>query len=153
TGDNKNNAERVSAELNIDDTYYSLMPQDKLNIVNKLKKKNKKTAFVGDGINDAPVIAASDCGFAMGLGSDAAISSADAVLSSGNLKALPKAFSIARKTVMTAKTNITFALSVKAAVIILAALGFAPIWLGVLADTGICMLCVLWAVRLLKIKL
>lgn len=153
TGDNKQNAETVSKELRIDETYYSLLPKDKLDIVNKLKSEGRSVAFAGDGINDAPVIAASDCGIAMGLGSDAAISSADAVLSSGNLKSLPKAFKIAKKTVTTAKTNIAFALSVKAAVIILAALGFAPIWLGVLADTGICMLCVLYAVRLLRIKL
>ena len=150
TGDNRQNAEQVGKELNIDEVRYSLLPQDKLDIVNKLKSKNKNVAFAGDGINDAPVIAAADCGFAMGLGSDAAISSADAVLSSGNLKALPKAFKIAEKTVRTAKTNIVLALSIKAIVIILAALGFAPIWLGVLADTGVCMLCVLWAVRLLK---
>lgn len=150
TGDNKQNAEAVANELNIDDAHYSLMPQDKLDIVNELKAKGSTVAFAGDGINDAPVIAAADCGFAMGLGSDAAIASADAVLSSGNLKALPKAFKIAKRTVTTAKTNITFALAVKALVIILAALGFAPIWLGVLADTGVCMLCVLWAIRLLK---
>lgn len=150
TGDNKHNAEQVGKELSIDDVHYSLLPQDKLRIVNELKKKNKAVAFAGDGINDAPVIAAADCGFAMGLGSDAAISSADAVLSSGNLKALPKAFEIAEKTVRTAKTNIVLALTIKAVVIILAALGFAPIWLGVLADTGVCMLCVLWAIRLLK---
>lgn len=150
TGDNKRNAEQIGKELNIDDIHYSLLPQDKLNIINQLKSAGKTVAFAGDGINDAPVIAAADCGFAMGLGSDAAISSSDAVLSSGNLKALPNAFTIAKKTVRTAKTNIVLALSIKAIVIILAALGFAPIWLGVLADTGVCMLCVLWAVRLLK---
>ncbi len=150
TGDNKQNAEQIGKELNIDDIHYSLLPQDKLRIVSELKNEGKTVAFAGDGINDAPVIAAADCGFAMGLGSDAAISSADAVLSSGNLKALPNAFKIAQKTVRTAKTNIVLSLSIKAIVIILAALGFAPIWLGVLSDTGICMLCVLWAVRLLK---
>ena len=150
TGDNKQNAEQIGKELNIDDIHYSLLPQDKLRIVSELKNEGKTVAFAGDGINDAPVIAAADCGFAMGLGSDAAISSADAVLSSGNLKALPNAFKIAQKTVRTAKTNIVLSLSIKAIVIILAALGFAPIWLGVLSDTGVCMLCVLWAVRLLK---
>ena len=152
TGDNKQSAEEVAKTLAINDTHSGLLPQDKLDIVNNLKSEGKTVAFAGDGINDAPVIATSDCGFAMGLGSDAAISSADAVLSSGNLKALPFAFKIAKKTVATAKTNITFALAVKAVVIILAALGFAPIWLGVLSDTGVCMLCVLWAIRLLRIK-
>lgn len=150
TGDNKQNAEQIGKELNIDDIHYSLLPQDKLRIVNELKTEGKTVAFAGDGINDAPVIAAADCGLAMGLGSDAAISSSDAVLSSGNLKALPNAFKIAKKTVRTAKTNIALSISIKAIVIILAALGFAPIWLGVLADTGVCMICVLWAIRLLK---
>ena len=152
TGDNAESADAAAKELGIRKFHSGLLPQDKLDIVNSLKADGKAVAFVGDGINDAPVIAAADCGFAMGLGSDAAIASADAVLSAGNLKALPKAFKIAKKTVATAKANIVFSLSVKAAVIILAALGFAPIWLGVLADTGVCMLCVLNAVRLLKTK-
>lgn len=152
TGDNVTNAEQVGNTLSIDEVHSKLLPQNKLDIVNKLKSEGKTIAFAGDGINDAPVIAAADCGIAMGLGSDAAIASADAVLSSGNLKALPKAFNIAKRTVTTSKTNIAFALAVKAAVIILAALGFAPIWLGVLADTGVCIICVLWAVRLLRVK-
>ncbi len=153
TGDDAKNAENVSKELQIDEIHCGLLPQDKLDILTNLKAEGRTVAFAGDGINDAPVITAADCGIAMGLGSDAAIASADAVLSSGNLKALPKAFKIAKKTVNTAKTNISFSLAVKALVIILAALGFAPIWLGVLADTGVCVICVLWAMRLLKIKL
>lgn len=151
TGDSKNNAEKIRNELKtLTDIKSELLPEDKLNVVNELNKSSKGVCFVGDGINDAPVIAASDCGFAMGLGSDAAISSADAVLTSGNLSALPKAVKTAKKTVATAKTNIIFALSIKALVIILASFGLAQIWMGVVADTGVCMLCVLWATRILR---
>ncbi len=154
TGDSEHNAEKIKNELsNLSDIKANLLPEDKLNSVNELKTNSKGVCFVGDGINDAPVIAASDCGFAMGLGSDAAISSADAVLTSGNLTALPKAVKIAKKTVSTAKANIIFALCIKALVIILASLGMAAIWMGVVADTGVCMLCVLWATRILKIKM
>jgi Cd2+/Zn2+-exporting ATPase len=88
----------------------------------------------------------------MGLGSDAAIQSSDAVLTSGNLKALPFALRIARKTVATAKTNIAFALLIKAAVIVLAFFGMAQIWMSVIADTGVCMLCVLYAMMILRAK-
>ncbi|MCH5304174.1 MAG: cadmium-translocating P-type ATPase, partial [Ruminococcus sp.] len=154
TGDSKENAEKACKEIStINKCCAELVPEDKLNIVNELKDKKKGVAFVGDGINDAPVIAAADCGFAMGLGSDAAISSADAVLTSGNLTALPKAFKIAKKTVMTVKTNIAFALFIKALVIILAFFGMAAIWMSVIADVGVCLLCVLYATRLLKIKI
>ena len=149
TGDNEKHAKQTAKPLKLDEVYPSLLPSDKLSIAQELKENSSGVCFVGDGINDAPVLAAVDCGFAMGLGSDAAIASADAVLSSGNLKPLTHAFRIAKSTVMTAKANIAFSLTVKAAVIILAALGFAPIWLGVLADTGVCMLCVLNSVRLL----
>ncbi len=153
TGDSKRNADKLKGELrDITDIRSGLLPEDKLRIVNELKSDAKGVCFVGDGINDAPVITAADCGFAMGLGSDAAIASADAVLTSGNLTALPKAVKIAKKTVNTAKTNIVFALCIKALVIILASLGMAAIWMGVVADTGVCMLCVLWATRILKTK-
>lgn len=153
TGDSRENADKIKNDVKgITFTEAGLVPEDKLRIVNELKKDSKGVCFVGDGINDAPVITAADCGFAMGLGSDAAIASADAVLTSGNLTALPKAVKLAKKTVSTAKTNIAFALVIKALVIILASLGMAAIWMGVVADTGVCMLCVLWATRILKIK-
>ena len=153
TGDSKHNAEKTAGELKeLTGFNAGLMPEDKLNIVNELKKSGKSVCFIGDGINDAPVITAADCGFAMGLGSEAAIASADAVLTSGSLSALPNAFKLAKKTVNTAKTNIFFALFIKALVIILAFFGLAAIWMSVLADTGVCMLCVLWATRILRIK-
>jgi Cd2+/Zn2+-exporting ATPase len=153
TGDSKTNADKIKNDLPaLDESYASLLPAEKLEIVNVLKENNKGVCFVGDGINDAPVITASDCGFAMGLGSDAAIASADVVLTAGNLSALPKIVKLAKKTVTTAKTNIAFALIIKALVIILASLGMAQIWMGVAADTGVCLLCVLWATRILKMK-
>ena len=149
TGDSIENAAASVGKLNLELVSAGLLPENKLSIVNA-EKQNGTVTFVGDGINDAPVIAAADCGIAMGLGSDAAIASADAVLTSGNLKALPTAVRLAKKTVLTAKTNIIFALLVKTAVIVLAFFGIAAIWMSVLADTGVCMLCVLWAMRLLK---
>ena len=153
TGDGKANAEKIKNDLpSLTEIHAELLPEQKLELVNGLKEKSKGVCFVGDGINDAPVITASDCGFAMGLGSEAAIASADAVLTSGNLKALPKVVKLAKKTVNTAKSNIIFALCIKALVIILASFGMAQIWMGVVADTGVCLLCVLWATRILKVK-
>ena len=117
-----------------------------------MKSKSKGACFVGDGINDAPVLSASDCGIAMGFGSEAAIEASDAVLASGTLKQLPKAIKIARSVISTVKGNIIFALSIKALVIILAAFGLAQIWMSVIADTGVSVVCVLIAARLLKKK-
>ena len=106
--------------------------------------------FVGDGINDAPVMATSSCAVAMGLGSDVAIESADVVLSSGDLSHLPTAVKISRKTMRTVKANIIFSLLIKAIVITLGAFGIAPMWLAVFADTGVTVLCVINSIRLLK---
>ncbi len=152
TGDASDTAKGVSEKLGLTEYHGDLLPQNKVEIVNTLKENSKGVIFVGDGINDSPVIAAADCGFAMGLGSDAAIAAADAVLTSGTLSALPNAIKIAKKTVTTSKTNIAFALAVKALVIILAFFGIAAIWMSVIADTGVCLLCVLYAMRILKIR-
>lgn len=150
TGDSRANSEAVFAQTGVSDYKAQLMPEDKLREVNALKHGKKPVCFVGDGINDAPVLSASDCGIAMGLGSEAAIEASDAVLSSGTLHNLPKAIRIARKTVNRVRTNIIFALLVKAAVIILACFGLAAIWMSVLADTGVCVVCVLYTAQLLK---
>lgn len=150
TGDSRKKAAETARELNIDDYAAELMPEDKLSFVKKLKKTAKAVCFAGDGINDAPVLAASDCGFAMGLGSEAAIEASDAVLSSGTPEKLPDAVKIARKTMRTLYINIAFSLAVKLAVIVLACFGLAAIWMSVLADTGVCVICVLLAATILK---
>lgn len=152
TGDSKNNAEKVSEKLGLDKCYSNLLPNDKLDKVEEIKTHSKAVCFVGDGINDAPVLSASDCGIAMGLGSEAAIEASDAVLSSGSLVKLPDAIKLSRRVMRTVKTNIAFALTIKAAVIILASFGLASMWMSVVADTGVSVACVLYAARLLKSK-
>lgn len=152
TGDSKSNADKVSEKLGLDKCFSNLLPNDKLDKVEEIKTHSKAVCFVGDGINDAPVLSASDCGIAMGLGSEAAIEASDAVLSSGSLVKLPDAIKLSRKVMRTVRTNIIFALTVKAAVIILAAFGVASMWMSVIADTGVSVACVLYAARLLKSK-
>lgn len=152
TGDSKSNADKVSKKLGLDKCYSNLLPSDKLDKVEEIKTQSKAVCFVGDGINDAPVLSASDCGIAMGLGSEAAIEASDVVLSSGNLVKLPDAIKLSRKVMRTVKTNIIFALTIKAAVIILATFGIASMWMSVIADTGVSVACVLYAARLLKSK-
>ena len=150
SGDKDAACRRVAEGLPIDSIHSALLPGDKVKTVEKLIEKHGSCAFVGDGINDAPVLSRATCGIAMGLGSDAAIESADMVLSSENLSSLPKAVRLARKTLSTVKANITFSLIVKAVIILLAILNIAPLWLAVFSDTGVCLLCVLNAVRLIK---
>ncbi len=152
TGDSEPTAKAVSNELELSDYKANLLPADKLTHVQKMKESSKSICFVGDGINDAPVLSASDCGIAMGLGSEAAIEAADVVLASGNLSQLPKAVKLSRKVMNTVRTNIIFALSIKALVIILATFGIASMWMSVIADTGVSIACVLYAARLLKKK-
>lgn len=152
SGDKKAACDKIAEEIGITDIYSELLPEDKVKCVEKLITENGSCCFVGDGINDAPVLTRSDCGIAMGLGSDAAIESADMVLSAENLSALPKAIRICRRTMATVGLNIASSLFVKALVIILAACGIAPLWLAVVADTGVCLLCILNSVRLIKSK-
>lgn len=150
TGDSRANAQKVCGEIGMSACKSELMPSDKLIECNSLKEKSKAVCFVGDGINDAPVLSASDCGIAMGLGSEAAIEASDAVLASGTLEQLPTAIKLSRKVMNTVRTNIVFAIMVKVLVIILAALGIASMWMSVIADTGVSVACVLYAARLLK---
>lgn len=152
TGDSNQTAEKVSRELGLSSYKAELLPADKLKNVQQIKENSKSVCFVGDGINDAPVLSASDCGIAMGLGSEAAIEASDAVLASGTLANLPKVVKISRKVMNTVRTNIIFALTIKAIVIILAGLGFASMWMSVIADTGVSVACVLYSARLLKNK-
>lgn len=154
SGDKEAACQRAAEGLALDEIHSGLLPEDKVGTVEKLIDDCGSCVFVGDGINDAPVLSRSTCGVAMGLGSDAAIESADMVLSSESLSSLPRAVRLCRKTIATVKVNITFSLIVKAVIILIAVLGVtsAPLWLAVFSDTGVCLLCVLNAVRLLKSK-
>ena len=153
TGDTAENAESVRSQLGNIQAKAQLMPQDKLDIISELQDEGHTVCFVGDGINDAPVLSKSDCGVAMGFGSEAALEAADVALSSGDLTSLPKAVKLARKTMNTIRANIIFALAVKAAVILLAFFGMAAMWMSVLADTGVSVVCVLYTARLLKTRI
>lgn len=150
TGDNKATAESVAREVGVDEFRAELMPQDKVSITEKYLGRKNKTAFVGDGINDAPVLMRADVGVAMGgIGSDSAIEAADVVLMHDSLSALPKAKRIAKKTMRIVKENIIFSLGVKAAVLVLSAVGLAGMWLAVFADVGVAVLAVLNSMRML----
>ena len=156
TGDKRDVAEEIAAKMGITEVCSELLPQDKVAAVEDLlakKAAGKSLAFVGDGINDAPVLARADVGIAMGvLGSDAAIEAADVVLMDDKLSKLSKAVKIARHTLGIAKQNIVFAIGVKVAILILAAFGLAPMWLAVFGDTGVMVLAVLNSTRALNIK-
>ena len=156
TGDNERAAKRVADELGIDEYYAKLLPQDKLKIVDEKianKKPNDVYAFVGDGINDAPVLMRADVGVSMGgVGSDSAIEASDVVLMHDNISDIVKAKKIARKTMSIVIENIVFALGVKAAVLILSAVGIASMWLAVFADVGVAVLAILNSMRALRNK-
>lgn len=160
TGDRKQVGEAVAKELGIDTVYSELLPQDKVSKVDGLIKqletggnRKKFLAFVGDGINDAPVLRRADVGIAMGsMGSDAAIEAADIVIMDDDLLRIPMVIRIARKTVGISTQNIVFALFVKALILILGALGLANMWAAVFADVGVAVLCILNSMRLIAIK-
>lgn len=154
TGDNKSTAENIAKDLGIDSVYSELLPQDKVEIFEKLmnkKDKKSKIAFVGDGINDAPVLARADIGIAMGgVGSDAAIEAADIVIMDDNLSKISNGIDIAKYTRKIVMQNITFALLVKVLVLTLGALGKANMWEAVFADVGVSLISVLNSMRVLK---
>ena len=152
TGDKKSIAENIAKEVAISEYYAELLPEGKVEkLENIMKEKKGLTAFVGDGINDAPVLARADMGIAMGaMGSDAAIEAADVVLMDDNPLKISKAIEISRKAIKIAKQNIVFAIGVKILVLILAALGYAPMWLAVFADVGVTILAVLNSIRTLR---
>ena len=152
TGDALKEAEAVAAAAGIDEVRAQLLPQDKLNELNKLRNKYGAVMFVGDGINDAPVLAGADVGAAMGSGADAAIEAADVVFMNSEMKAIPKAIAIARATGAIAWQNVAFALGVKAMIMVAGLLGYASMWAAVFADTGVSVLCVLNSVRILYKK-
>ena len=152
TGDGKATATAVAKELAIDEVYARLLPQDKLNRLGTLRKQHESVMFVGDGINDAPVLAAADVGAAMGSGADAAIEAADVVYMTSYMEAIPISIRIARAAKKIAWQNVIFALAVKIFVMILGLLGFASMWAAVFADTGVAMICVLNSIRILYQK-
>ena len=165
TGDSEKVASAVASELGITDYRAELLPQDKVSVVEELleslrakagtgenaDKKRGRLAFIGDGINDAPVLSVADVGIAMGsLGSDAAIEAADVVIMDDDLGRIPKVMGIARKTLGISKQNIAFALLVKFSCLVLGALGIANMWIAVFADVGVAVICILNSMRMLK---
>ncbi len=153
TGDREEVAASVAHELGIDEWHAGLLPADKVEQVEKLlaqKKDGQALAFVGDGINDAPVLARADVGIAMGaMGSDAAIEAADVVLMDDKPSKIARAIQISRRTLRIARQNIVLAVAIKIAILILAAMGLAPMWLAVFGDVGVLIICVLNATRTL----
>lgn len=157
TGDAKKVADKVASDLGIDQVYSELLPADKVSKVEELlehKSSDKdKVAFVGDGINDAPVLRRADIGIAMGaMGSDAAIEAADVVLMDDDPLQIPKAVKISRKCLRIVYQNIVLSIVIKLACLILVAIGIANMWLAVFADVGVMVLAVLNAIRALRVQ-
>ena len=153
TGDSEAGAQRVAEAVGIDESYSRLLPEDKYKKLQDMIALGEGVVYTGDGINDAPSLALADIGIAMGaIGTDLAIETADVVIMSDSLDRIPKAVRIARRTVRIAKQNIAFALTLKFAVLVLGALGFANMWLAVFADVGVALLAILNATRALKCK-
>ncbi len=154
TGDNERVAEAVGSKLGLSAVYAKLLPSQKVERVEELLNEGNKVAFVGDGINDAPVLTRADVGIAMGaMGSDAAIESADIVLMDDRISKLPTAIKIARKTMRIVNENIWIALAVKAIILILSAFGIADMWIAVFGDVGVLILAVLNAMRaMMRVK-
>ena len=157
TGDSESVARNVASRLGIDEVHFELLPGDKVDAMEDIlnhKGEQEKVAFVGDGINDAPVLSRADIGIAMGaLGSDAAIEAADIVLMDDNPAKISLAMKISRKTLKIVKENIVFAIGVKLICLLLAALGLANMWLAIFADVGVMIIAVINATRALKIRL
>ena len=147
TGDRQESAQAVSEKLGVRQVFASLLPEEKLTTLRTLREKFGPVMFVGDGINDAPVLSGADVGAAIGSGTDAAVEAADVVLLHGNPEDIPEALALARRTRTISRQNVIFALAIKAAVILLGLIGFANMWLAVFADTGVAMLCILNSIR------
>ena len=152
TGDARREANAVAAEAGITEVRAELLPQDKLKEMNDLRNKYGGVMFVGDGINDAPVLAGADVGAAMGSGADAAIEAADVVFMNSEMSAIPKAIAIAKAVNSVAWQNVAFALIVKVIIMVAGLFGYASMWAAVFADTGVSVLCVLNACRVLYKK-
>lgn len=149
TGDAKDSADAVAQKTGIDEVHAQLLPQDKLEHLQDIRRKHGAVMFVGDGINDAPVLAGADVGAAMGSGADAAIEAADVVFMTSSVDAIPEAVGIARRTGRIAMQNVVFALVIKFLIMIMGFFGYANMWMAVFADTGVAMICVLNSIRIL----
>ena len=153
SGDKKEKALAVASDVGINNVYSELLPEDKYKKLKEIIKCSTKTAFVGDGINDAPAIASADVGIAMGgIGSDSAIEAADLVIMNDDLAKIPLAKRIAKRTLLIAKENIVFAIGIKLLVLLLGAIGYADMWLAVFADVGVAVIAILNSMRALKVK-
>ncbi len=156
TGDQKKAADRVAGELGIEEVHAELLPKDKVEQVERLfevKSEKGRLIFVGDGMNDAPVLARADIGIAMGgLGSDAAIEAADVVIMTDEPSKIVRAIQISKRTLVIVKQNIVFAIGVKVLILLLAAVGFATMWAAVFADVGVAVIAILNAMRAMRVK-
>ena len=152
TGDGPESAQAVAEKTGVDQVFARLLPEEKLDKLQQVRKERGAVMFVGDGINDAPVLAGADVGAAMGSGADAAIEAADVVFMTSSMEAVPQSLAIARQTNSIAWQNVIFALAIKALVMVLGLFHYANMWAAVFADSGVAMLCVLNAVRLLYKK-
>ena len=152
TGDTSQSAKTIAEQTGVEEYHAKLLPEDKVERLEEVRKQYGPVMFVGDGINDAPVLAGADVGAAMGSGADAAIEAADVVFMTSSVEAIPEAIALAKATNRIAMENVVFALAVKAAVMILGLFGLANMWMAVFADTGVAMLCVLNSVRILQRK-
>ena len=152
TGDAADSAEAVAREIGLDEVHAKLLPQDKLRILKETREKYGPVMFVGDGINDAPVLAGADVGAAMGSGADAAIEAADVVFMTSRMDAVPEAIDIGRVSTRISRQNVVIAIAIKLIVILLGFLGLANMWAAVFADTGVAMICILNSIRILYRK-
>ena len=152
TGDAPDSANAVAQQTGVDEVHAKLLPQEKLSELRKIREEHGAVMYVGDGINDAPVLAGADVGAAMGSGADAAIEAADVVFMNSEMKAIPEAFSIAKMTNRISWQNVIFALAIKIIVMIMGLFGYANMWIAVFADTGVSVLCLLNSIRILRRK-
>lgn len=152
TGDAADSARAVAAETGLDEVHARLLPQEKLRRLQAVREKYGPVMFVGDGINDAPVLAGADVGGAMGSGADAAIEAADVVFMTSSMEAVPQAIAIGRLATRVSRQNVVIAIAIKVAVILLGFAGLANMWAAVFADTGVAMICILNSIRILYKK-
>ena len=152
TGDTEICAKKIAEDTGVETVYASLLPNEKLEKLQEARKRYGAAMFVGDGINDAPVLAGADVGAAMGSGADAAIEAADVVFMTSSVDAIPESIALSKETCNIAMQNVAFALVIKAIVMVLGLFGFANMWMAVFADTGVAMLCILNSIRILRRK-